>query len=508
MIKRNQFSPTRAIVSSAIKYDEITAQIIHIPSHNKAMKSMGAGIRTNYGNYAIVVHNPRHVHVQYSDEGVERVVLHKRERAHKVIDFWGKKGQELRKMIEGSKVSALTQWLDVYDYTDREVRYVWVTAVDDGGMEFDLLPPTEHKLGFIPWVCRIGGSPLEDSPEKQRRPLMNSVLNGDLWETSNLFRSLMLSITMVRAAEPVVVTTTPTGDGVEVDATEALSQYNLRPMEDLKKLPPSEVSQSVQGMYQMLGGEMETSAGINLLQMNSAPAGMAFATYNAMMQAAMASINPYKQLAEKALEDVFCIMAEWMRKAQDSIFSYDDRKDVLVNGAYSYGTQEVVSWDMLPSREDFNPVVKLTEYIPSDELGKINAMTMLVQNLNYPVARALEAIDVSDPKTMLEEWAEEQRSKALIQEEINDMQFTYELQRQQKQQKVMMQMQAPPQTSETIPNQQGAAFDNTQGMGYAPNFGGQQALGAAPEMTGVGLPQIEGMDYRGLGIPPQGRKPE
>ena len=37
--KRGQFNPTRAIVSSAIKYDEITAQLIHIPSHNKAIKA-------------------------------------------------------------------------------------------------------------------------------------------------------------------------------------------------------------------------------------------------------------------------------------------------------------------------------------------------------------------------------------------------------------------------------------------------------------------------------------
>lgn len=513
--RRSQFSPTRAIVSSAIKYDEITAQLIHLPTHNKALKKIGGTVKNSYGNFALVVHNPRNVHVQYSDDGFERVVLFKREKAHKIIDFWGKAADELKTAIEGDKKSGFTDWVDVYDYWDKDVRYVWVRMVEGGGGTYDLLAPSEHKLGFIPWTCRIGGSSLENSDERQRRPLLNSVVNGDIWNTSNLFRSLMLSLTMARAAEPTIKSITPTGDGVDINAVDAIGQFQLRQGEEMQKLPPSEIGQSIQGMYQMLGGEMETSAGINLLQMNSAPSGMAFATYNAMMQAAMASINPHKQLAELAIADIFCVMAEWMRYAQDSMVTYDDRKDFMRNGQNNYGNLEVVNYNMLPERQDFNPVVKLTEYVPSDELGKINAMTMLVQNLNYPVARALEAIDVNDPKTMLEEWAEEQRTRALVMEDVKDIQFTYDTMRQQQQMKLLQAQQAqvqqqmqPPQGSESVPNPQGAAFDNTQGIGYAPNFGGQQAIGAAPDMTGVGLPQIEGVDYRGLGIPPEGRKVE
>lgn len=511
--KHSQFSPTRAIVTSAIKYDEITAQLTHIPSHNKALKKMNAayGMKSGGGNFALVVHNPRNVHVQYSDEGFDRVVLYKREKAHKIIEFWGDKGDELKKLIQGSKVTALTQWLDIYDYYDKEVRYVWVTAVDNGGMEFDLLPPTKHGLGFIPWACRVGGSSLEDTPERQRRPLLNNILNANTWETQNLFRSLMLSLTMARAAEPTIKAMSPTGDGVDVDATEAIGQIKLKPGEDMQKLAPSEIGQSIQGMYQLLGGEMETSAGINLLQMNSAPSGMAFATYNAMMQSAMTSINPHKQIAEQAISDVFCLMANWIRYAKDSLITYDDRKDTMSGGMYTYGTQEVVDYTMLPDAEDFNPIVKLTEYMPSDELSKINAMALLVTQLNYPVARALEAIDVADPRTMMEEWVEEQKTKALAMEDVKDIQFAYELQRQQQQQQKIQaqQMQQQMQGQKTTPpDQQGMAFDQTQGMGYAPNFGGQQALGAAPGMTGVGLPQIEGKDFRGLGMPPDYREPQ
>ena len=526
--KRSQFNPTRAIVTSAIKYDEICAQLVHIPSHNKAIKELTGKSYGSNGDFQLIVHNPRNVHVQYSDYGLERVVLCKRQPLHKVIDFWGKAAEDLRKQIDGDTHTAMTDMVEVYDYWDKDTRYVWVEGVDNS-INYDLMKPTEHGLGFIPWTCRVGGSNLEDLTENQRRPLLNSILNGDLWNTSNLFRSLMLSLAMARAAEPTIKSTSPTGDGVDIDATEALGQFKLKPGEDMTKLPPSEIGQSIQGMYQLLGGEMETSAGINLLQMNQMPSGMAFATYNALLQSAMGSINPHKQTAELAIADVFSLMAEWIKYSGMNLVSYDDRKSNLSNGMLTYGTQEVITIDMLPERMDFNPDVKLTEYIPSDEMGKINAMVMLVKNLNYPIARALETIDVADPKIALEEWGQEQMTQASILEEVKDLQFDSELIRQQKQmqqqqmqqQELMAQQQQmqpqqpqmqpqmqgiPPQDiqgaeSEALPNYGGEPFEQTQGMGFAGNFGGTTPISAAPE----NMAMTEGVDYRGLRMPPEGR---
>ena len=526
--KRSQFNPTRAIVTSAIKYDEICAQLVHIPSHNKAIKELTGKSYGSNGDFQLIVHNPRNVHVQYSDYGFERVVLCKRQPLHKVIDFWGKAAEDLRKQIDGDTHTAMTDMVEVYDYWDKDTRYVWVEGVDNS-INYDLMKPTEHGLGFIPWTCRVGGSNLEDLTENQRRPLLNSILNGDLWNTSNLFRSLMLSLAMARAAEPTIKSTSPTGDGVDIDATEALGQFKLKPGEDMTKLPPSEIGQSIQGMYQLLGGEMETSAGINLLQMNQMPSGMAFATYNALLQSAMGSINPHKQTAELAIADVFSLMAEWIKYSGMNLVSYDDRKSNLSNGMLTYGTQEVITIDMLPERMDFNPDVKLTEYIPSDEMGKINAMVMLVKNLNYPIARALETIDVADPKIALEEWGQEQMTQASILEEVKDLQFDSELIRQQKQmQQQQMQQQEmlaqqqqmqpqppqmqpqmqgiPPQDiqgaeSEALPNYGGEPFEQTQGMGFAGNFGGTTPISAAPE----NMAMTEGVDYRGLRMPPEGR---
>lgn len=521
--KRGQLNPTRAIVTSAIKYDEITAQLIHIPTHNKAVKEMG-GNGAYSGDFQLIVHNPRNVHVQYSDYGFESVVLCKRQPLHKIVNFWGKNANGLKELVDGKKKGAMNTMLKVYDYWDNEVRYVWVEGDESGGVEFDLLGPVEHKLGFIPWTCRIGGSNLEDLVENQRRPLMNSVISANTWHTQNLFRSLMLSLTMARAAEPTILSKTPTRDGVDVDATEGMGQIKLGPGEEAQKLPPSEIGQSIQNMYQMLGGEMETSAGISLLQMNSIPSGMAFATYNALMQSAMGSINPYKAVSELAIADVFCLMSEWVRYSVGSLIGYDDRQTNVTKGLKTWGTMDVVTADMLPERQDMNIEVKLTEYIPTDEMGKINAMVMLIKNANYPIKRALETLDINDPKMALEEWAEEQLSQATVMEQIKDLQFDNELLRQQKRLEVQqkqtqarqaqMQQQSQPTGSpqEVMGDQQMIApemgadmanmpFEQTQGQGFAGNFGGTTPVSA----SGGDLAQLEGADYRGLRMPPEGR---
>jgi hypothetical protein len=256
---------------------------------------------------------------------------------------------------------------------------------------------------------------------------------------------------------------------------------------------------------------------------------MAFATYNAMLQSAMGSINPYKQLSELELTDIFGIMVSWLKHEGEPLISYDDRKqNVNSVGAPTFGAQEIITTDMLPDPENFYATVKLTEYVPSDEMGKINAMTMLVQNLTYPTARALEAIDVTDPRTAIEEWGVEQKTKASVMEEVKDIQFEADLIRQKRTAQMQMQLQQQQQAQQAQqppaqPDQGGgmpspdmsggmppdpsmqAPFENASGQGFAGNFGGSSPLQAAPDMTGVGLPAMEGRDNRGLRMPPEGR---
>ena len=247
--KRSQSNPTKAIVESAIKYGEVAVQVVYLPYQAKILRSMGSKAQAKrseeMGPFAMIVHNPRSVHVQFSDLMAERVVLCKRQPAHKIIDFWGKNASEFKKSIEMGDGCAFTDLYDVYDYWDSEYRCVWVEPVNKGS-GYTLLEPQEHGLGFLPWSCRVGGSSLDESNEDQLRPLLNSLINGGILDTVNMFRSLMISLAMARAAEPTKVSTTPTGEGAEVDATEPLGQYKMRTGENLTSIPSVEICESIE----------------------------------------------------------------------------------------------------------------------------------------------------------------------------------------------------------------------------------------------------------------------
>jgi hypothetical protein len=259
---------------------------------------------------------------------------------------------------------------------------------------------------------------------------------------------------------------------------------------------------------------------------NNPAAGMAFATFNAVIQAGMGAVWPHKQIAERCIADVFGIMVQYLKQSGNALISYDDRKqNISPLGVPTVGTQEVVTSDMLPELEDFYAEVKLTEKIPSDDMGTMNAAVMGAQQLKLPVSRAMAMLDIADPKIALEEWAEEQKQFAAVQMEIADMQFEQSLLQQRKQMELQMQMQQqaqqppvqqgqpggppPGAPGSQMPSQPGnpaleSAFANMQGQGFAGNMGGSSPLMAAPEMTGVGLPQLEGHDNRGLRMPPEG----
>jgi hypothetical protein len=528
--KRSQSNPTKAIVQSAIKYDEVTAQLVYLPYQNKLLKNINSksSVRArSYGPFSVVVHNPRNVHVQYSDMMPERVALVKRLPYHKVIDFWGKNAEELRKKVEGDGHTALTDLCDIYDYWDGEIHTVYVEPVMSGDFSV-IIEPQEHGLGFLPWSCRVGGSSLDESAADQRRPLLNSLVNGGLIETTNHLRSLFISLVMARATEPTKVSKTPTGDGVEVDATEAIAQYKLKAGEEMTTIPPGEISSSVLNVYQMLGADMEQGTGMSLLMQNNAPSGMAFATYNAVIQAGMSAINPHKQIAERSIADLFTLMVSYLKHSGDSLMSYDDRKSNTVDGSYTLGTQELVSADEIPDAENFYADVKLTEYVPSDDMGKANSAAMLTQQMKLPVARGMGMLDIADPQTALKEWAEEQKTFASVQIDIDRMKFEEQMMQQRMMAKLQAELQQPQQ--QQIQQEEGGdmlppgtpgsqspmgipdpmmeqAFQGIEGEGFAGNMGGSSPLAAAPYMTGVGLPAIEGRDNRGLRMPPEGRAP-
>lgn len=522
LARRGQTNPTRDIISSCLRYDAVAVNVVYLPYQEKALGALSGKKRASAGRngkWAIVVHNPRDVHVQYSDYGVERLVLRRYQRYADIIAFWGKAADGVKRWAESAEQS-LKDYAYVYDYWDDEVRYVWVDAVGaENGQLIDIIPPTEHELGFIPWACRAGGTSMDFAPERKHRPLHATIMSSDQWNTANLFKSMMFSLTLARAAHPIGKSTTPTGEGVEIDASEPLGQIKTKPGEDYTPVPPAGIDPIVGNMYQLVTNEMNDSAGVELMNVAANAGQMAFATFTAAMQSAMTTVEPSKALAEKTLADCFAIMVQWLQKTGDPLEFYAD------NSRANYGEQDVIIADEFPLPEDFYATVKLTPYVPTDQMQKINAMQILTNNMAFPNSRALEQLDVSDPEVAFTEWSEEQLDKAMVQEKIKQLQFEGEMERQQlmiQMQQQMMAQQAQAQQGGPPPGAPGsqlpadgqlaqAPFAALSGEGFNPAAGGMSPVSGSggmmrEQLSGQAMVQTEGRDNRGLGVPPSGRE--
>lgn len=514
--RRMDTNPTRAIVSSVLMYDEYVGQEVYLPHQQSALGAIN-GRRSKrasqYGPFATIIHKPSTVHTLYSDYMLEKLVQRKMVPAHQFCAFWGDLAKDLKDKItqlDKNGQQLIDEDIESNYYIDDDVCIVWAT-LSGGGKDsiFKIIAPNtkqaRNDLGFIPWFHGVGGSGIESAEEYRRKPLLNNIIRSGAWHNQMLFGSLMFSLAMSRAAQPVSTSLTPTGEGIEIDMTEPMGDASRRPGEEYTRLPPAGIDPVVKEMFDRLSAWINTSSGTKVLQTLDYPQGSAFATVNAIIQAAVSVLDPFKQLAEQGIADSYRLKVAWLKYKKADLTFYD------TNDAKSptYGSPSTISWESLPNQEDLYMSVELKPSIPTDEMQRINAATMMARDLNFPNARLLEMLDVTDPQQATEEWRQEQKDNATLQNEIQNLQLENQLQQEQIKMQFQQQMsqQAQPQQGQPQPGQvQGqqpannvasAPFDSAQGQGNNAAAGGTPTNAAAPTM---GREQITGnpKEMRGL----------
>src|SRR3990167_7858129 len=94
--RRRQGTVRQSVVKSAIKYDEVCAQVIDL-DYQIAQKDIFEGstnrekaARRHYGRFVVVTYHPNDVHVSYSNLMPEAVLLPKKRKAQEVREGGGK----------------------------------------------------------------------------------------------------------------------------------------------------------------------------------------------------------------------------------------------------------------------------------------------------------------------------------------------------------------------------------------------------------------------------------
>ena len=412
--RRRQASVLSDIVLSALMYDEVIAQVVYLPHQIRAVEAAGGSTQQlraarRGGAFALLVRNPRQVHVRCSDWMTEAVLLRRVMPAAEVIGFWGKQARRVSAALEEDNSGTL-RYATVYDYMDLEHRVVWVTLHEDPSAVLpesaleDSLPTCEivrqaHGLDFLPWVAKVGGTTLAQTPAHQRVPLLYSVYQSGQWDTQNILETLLTSEVIAYAAAPRLKVEGPTGN-VEIDYGEPGRAAYVPPGHNISPMLPPKMDESLAAIADRIGSRIDKSTVPRVLQTADFPPSAAFATLNLATQSGLKSLNPYKALAEQALAGMFSQMLDWIAIDGRPVAAYS-------LGRGSSGEQIVLD----PANfdpEDLYLEVELTTDIPTDKVARIGAAAQAVRELGYSRARALEYVGESDPTVILEERRQEE----------------------------------------------------------------------------------------------------
>ncbi|MHC4639509.1 MAG: hypothetical protein ACYTBV_18735, partial [Planctomycetota bacterium] len=160
--KRRQGTVQRSVVRSALKFDEVCAQVVDLDYQIKNKELFGGDTKREkaarrYGRFVVNTYHPNNVHVRHSNLMPESVLLVQVRTAKDVMKEWGKLASKLKKAADNDE--KVTYW----DYMDYDDHVIWCGTASDKGDEKKVieLMRDEHNMPFLPWVARVGGDIME-----------------------------------------------------------------------------------------------------------------------------------------------------------------------------------------------------------------------------------------------------------------------------------------------------------------------------------------------------------
>ncbi len=255
------------VVRSAVMYDEIVGQVVHLPTQIKAIENMGGNANRQkaaqrYGDFVINLRNPKNVYTKYSDYMLESVLYVTRKHVMEIQSYWN--NPKLQSLINKGEVSE--DWI-LFDWSDYDRHTVFIipgrtldVLVDPEEMEETImLMDEEWTYDFLPWACVVGGSQLESQPHNSRFPLLYGIYKADQWINTNIIGSLQISEAIAEAARPDVKRTGIRPETVEADYGEPGGTWDVPAGHDVEAMPDKGLDPALREAYDRFVFEMSQS---------------------------------------------------------------------------------------------------------------------------------------------------------------------------------------------------------------------------------------------------------
>lgn len=394
------FNPS--VIWNALVYDELAAQVIHLPTQIKALKAFGLDTKRQeaalrHGKYAIKLVDVKGLSARYSDYMLEEVLHVTQMTAQQIVDFFGRAtAKAVYRRIQEDVTHATRPYL-VCDYTSLDAHALWVSEGEGISKERivqgDELFTMDNPDPFVPWAIKIGGTVTERDPAHQRKPLLYPVVMAEKWLHTNILGTLGLSQGIAEANSPVHHVGGSGAQNVLIDHSEPGGVIFTQQHQIYEKVRRENLDPALRELLIRYEAEMTRSTLPSVLMSAEAMPGESYSGFNLRVQTAIGSLMPYKTLAERFHEDIFNLMLLYAHYSGEDISGYesDSNKEWVIRSA-----------DIDPNVIEMQ--VELASDVPVDRVQKIASAVQMAESLNYSPIKVLEYLGETNPHKALEEW--------------------------------------------------------------------------------------------------------
>jgi hypothetical protein len=397
-----------SVMWSALLYDEIVGQLIHLPTQFKA-KPIGkvreaAALRM--GDWALRLVDPKTTYIDYSEFMPERIACVTQKTAQQIIDFWGPGAKKISSRLKAEEIEQDTPYLEV-DFTDYDNRVVWAIegtdieqVVDEDGITLFGPEPwlkdakTREPAPFLSWIAVAGGNDIDCEPEHQRRPMLYPLWTTEQWANANIFGSILMGLATAEAAAPTNVFEGVGAENVEIDYTQAGGRVDLPSQyvtyQRVQRLGLAPALSDALAMFET--AQRRCTVAEVLVTGSPTTTGGTFSAYNLEVMQALASLGGPKGIAERFLSQLWQKMLLMSHYTGSDITGYG--KD---NERYTIDSEDI-------DPEHIYVSASLQVDAPVDQMQRAASAVQMSQSLPYAPQKILEQLGETDPEGSLALW--------------------------------------------------------------------------------------------------------
>lgn len=484
------------IAFAAVQYAMPVVETVYLPYQEKVAEALEKDTKRikalrKRGDYAFISHHPANVYPVFSMWGLESVLIVKVQTVDEFVKEWGKLAPKV--VDKDGSVKYITS----YDYRDYDRRVVWGLPSPNNSLVtnarvldgYDIMDEP-NELGFIPISVRRWGNSLSTDSGERVEPLLGTMVESMQWDMLNTFKTIKTTLAWKRAAKPLFVHKSPTGESVEFDYTESAGVVEAGAQDEIIPLPGNAVDQVLEREFTNVQDEVwQATMSRKLATLDFGDRTPASAV-NQVLEANTGQLSPYKTLAEWCLNDVCHTMLCYARYFGDKYGTVDLYGQYGMRDKYGVNKSKVGKDIRIPSNtiepDSIRLEITLTPDVPMDEQQKWNSAVLAKREFpQLPQEYILEEVGISNPAELLEIGWQELWDKFYIEQDMADMNEKRQMQNQMEMQQAQMQMQmqaqqAQAQQAQSTETQQQPVTENTGGLGGNPAAGGRPPVQAAP----------------------------